>query len=173
MLKKRREFEIKNIDLQIENVKNREVKLMDQKISFYEENLKENKKQLLETRENIDKIRDKNPVLATLNLIQAKELTNLINQDTLSLLDIKNSKSILITNRVNELIEKKNLLSSMLLPYNYKNSQIVGSIITNDYPIKPKKKLIVVVAFVTGFILSIFIVFFLEFIKGIKEEDKQ
>jgi uncharacterized protein involved in exopolysaccharide biosynthesis len=54
-------------------------------------------------------------------------------------------------------------------PYNYKNTETVGNIMTNDYPIKPKKTLIVVVAFVTGIILSIFLVFFLEFIRNEKE----
>lgn len=34
----------------------------------------------------------------------------------------------------------------------------------------PKKKLIVIVTFVTGFILSIFLVFFMNFIKSFKEE---
>lgn len=36
----------------------------------------------------------------------------------------------------------------------------------------PKKNLIISVAFVTGLILSIFLVFFMEFIKGFKEEEK-
>lgn len=36
---------------------------------------------------------------------------------------------------------------------------------------KPKRALIVVVAFVTGFILSIFLIFFLAFIKGKKEDE--
>ena len=49
----------------------------------------------------------------------------------------------------------------------------IGDIKINNTPInKVKKKLIVIVAFVTGLILSIFLVFFLEFIKGFKEEDK-
>ena len=49
----------------------------------------------------------------------------------------------------------------------------IGDIKINNTPVnKVKKKLIVTVAFVTGLILSIFIVFFLEFIKGFKEEDK-
>jgi uncharacterized protein involved in exopolysaccharide biosynthesis len=43
--------------------------------------------------------------------------------------------------------------------FNYKNSEIVGQVITNDYPTKPKKKIIVAVAFIAGFILSIFLVF--------------
>ncbi len=49
----------------------------------------------------------------------------------------------------------------------------VSEIRVSNKPInKSKKKLIVVVTFVTGFILSIFLVFFIEFIKGIKKEDK-
>lgn len=36
---------------------------------------------------------------------------------------------------------------------------------TNDFPAKPKKSLIVAVAFVTGFILSIFLVFLINFIR--------
>ena len=44
--------------------------------------------------------------------------------------------------------------------------QIGGGVSILDTPInQPKKKLIVAVAFVTGFILSIFLVFFLKFIK--------
>lgn len=35
---------------------------------------------------------------------------------------------------------------------------------------KPKKALIVTVAFITGFILSIFLVFFIKFIQSIKKE---
>ncbi|NVJ54163.1 MAG: hypothetical protein HWD90_10725 [Campylobacteraceae bacterium] len=44
--------------------------------------------------------------------------------------------------------------------------------ISNEPINKPKKKLIVIVSFVTGLILSIFLVFFIEFIKGIKKEEE-
>jgi uncharacterized protein involved in exopolysaccharide biosynthesis len=54
--------------------------------------------------------------------------------------------------------------------FNYKNSEIVGQVITNDYPTKPKKKLIVAVAFIAGFILSIFLVFIINAFR--KEDDK-
>ena len=70
------------------------------------------------------------------------------------------------------LATKINELSLKISSNNIKQTQIVGKIIINDYPIKPKKKLIVVVAFITGFILSIFLVFFLEFI-GKSNEDEQ
>ena len=52
-----------------------------------------------------------------------------------------------------------------------KNSEVVGDVLVDDNPIKPKKSLIIVVAFVTGFILSIFLVFFMSFISNLKKED--
>ena len=55
------------------------------------------------------------------------------------------------------------------LKHNVQNSVVVGSYIIKNYPIKPKKKLIIVVSFITGLILAIFVVFFLNFIS--KEED--
>ena len=48
----------------------------------------------------------------------------------------------------------------------------IGNIQIDNNPInKPKKSLIVVVSFVTGFILSIFIVFFMQFINSIRKEE--
>jgi uncharacterized protein involved in exopolysaccharide biosynthesis len=53
-------------------------------------------------------------------------------------------------------------------------SSIVGKIEIMSKPIKPKKTLIVVVAFITGLMLSVFLAFFLEFIGGSrKEEDSE
>jgi len=39
--------------------------------------------------------------------------------------------------------------------------------------VKPKRALIIIVAFITSIILGIFLVFFIEFLKGSKEEDKK
>ncbi len=69
-------------------------------------------------------------------------------------------------NHLEELREAKSSSNSF-------QSKILDKIITNDFAIKPKKKLIVVVAFMTGFILSIFLVFFLGFLKSLKKEDKK
>ncbi|MGB5793143.1 GNVR domain-containing protein, partial [Poseidonibacter sp.] len=69
-----------------------------------------------------------------------------------------------------ELTTTLNQLSLSISSYNITPTKMLGKIMTNDYPVKPKKKLIVVVALVTGFILSIFIVFFMQFIAGFKEE---
>lgn len=51
-------------------------------------------------------------------------------------------------------------------------SKQIGTIVINNTPINtPKKKLIVTVSFVTGFILSIFIVFFIEFVNNLKKRE--
>ena len=56
----------------------------------------------------------------------------------------------------------------------YKNkimTKQIGDIKISEEAInKPKKALIVTVAFITGFILSIFLVFFIQFIQSIKKE---
>ena len=78
-----------------------------------------------------------------------------------------------INNKIKEVITyviKRHKIKSKF----YKNSIMtkeIGNININPKPInKLKKKLIVVVTFVTGFILSIFIVFFMQFISNMKEE---
>ena len=71
-----------------------------------------------------------------------------------------------------DLTSKIDNLNLEISSYNIKQTELLGDIITNEYPIKPKKKLIVTVAFVTGLILSMFLVFFIEFIKGIRKEEK-
>lgn len=50
--------------------------------------------------------------------------------------------------------------------------RVIESIYTDENAVKPKKKLIVVVAFITALILGIFGVFFWEFIKERKKEDE-
>ena len=57
-----------------------------------------------------------------------------------------------------------------ILPVNLVKTDIIGHSTFSKSPIKPKKKLIIAVAFVTGLILSVFLVFFLEFLKSFKEE---
>jgi uncharacterized protein involved in exopolysaccharide biosynthesis len=60
-------------------------------------------------------------------------------------------------------------LQNQISPTNINKTQIIGKILQYDHPIKPKKALIITVAFIIGFILSIFMVFFIEFIKSFKE----
>ncbi|QKF72400.1 hypothetical protein AFAEC_0178 [Aliarcobacter faecis] len=97
----------------------------------------------------------------------------------LMVIQLLNTQNLILSlqNIVGNLIkEKEDLLNIKLKDLEkkveeLKNSDIVGELITNDFPIKPKKSLIIVVAFITGFIFSIFLVFFLNFIQSFKEKN--
>ena len=169
-VKNRRELEIKNIETKIYNIKNKEVKLLTEKITIQQTNLDDYKLQLNTIGKNIKDIENSNPALTALKLMEKRDLSSFILELNLQLMDMRNKKDELQTTSINQLSEKKQLIASMMLPHNYKNSEIVGQVITNDYPTKPKKKLIVAIAFIAGFILSIFLVFIMSAFR--KEDDK-
>ena len=169
-VKNRRELEIKNIDTKIDNIKNKEVKLLSEKINIQQANLNDYKLQLDTISHNIKEIENTNPALTALKLMEKRDLSSFILKLNLQLMDMRNQKDELETTNINRLVEKKQLVESMMLPHNYKNSEVIGRVITNDYPIKPKKKLIVAVAFIAGFILSIFLVFIMNAFR--KEDSK-
>ena len=70
-----------------------------------------------------------------------------------------------------ELVSKINDLELQISPHNIQNTKLIGDIITNEYPVKPKKKLIVAVSFVTSFILSIFLAFLIDFIQSFRKKE--
>lgn len=164
-VKKQKEMELRNIDLQISDIKSRTVALIDKKLENNVKNLENLQEQLKFVDENLKKIDSLNPSLAALKLMEKKDITNSINTLTIQNFDLESKKDELLTTSLYTLQENKKIIELSLLPHNYKNTQIVGEIMTNDFPTKPKKSLIVVVAFVTGFILSIFLVFLINFIR--------
>ena len=164
-VKKQKEMELRNIDLQISDIKSKSVDLIDKKIENNIKNLKSLEEQLKQIDENLKKIDSLNPSLAALKLMEKRDITNSINTITIQNFELESKKDELLTTNLYTLEESKKIIELSLLPHNYKNTQIVGEIMTNDFPTKPKKKLIVAVAFVTGFIISIFLVFLFNFIK--------
>ena len=164
-VKKQKEMELRNIDLQISDIKSKSVALIDKKIENNIKNLKSLEEQLKQVDENLKKIDSLNPSLAALKLMEKRDITNSINTITIQNFELESKKDELLTTTLYKLEESKKIIELSLLPHNYKNTQIVGEIMTNDFPTKPKKKLIVAVAFVTGFIISIFLVFLFNFIK--------
>lgn len=170
-VKRRRELEIKNIEVKINDIKTKELALLNDNINLKKKDLKSSENELKDLSENLSKIKKTDTSFIALNLMQKRDLTRYISELESGIIDLQNQKNLLETTTINKLIEDKTLIASMLLPYNYKNTAIVGSIMTNDYPVKPKKKLIVAVAFVTGLLLSVFLAFFLEFVSGMKEEE--
>ena len=169
-VKKQKEMELRNIDLQISDIKSKSVDLIDKKIENNIKNLKSLEEQLKQIDENLKKIDTLNPSLAALKLMEKRDITNSINTITIQNFELESKKDELLTTTLYKLEESKKIIELSLLPHNYKNTQIVGEIMTNDFPTKPKKSLIVAVAFVTGFIISIFLVFFIQFIQGIRKE---
>ena len=169
-VKKQKEMELRNIDLQISDIKSKSVALIDKKIENNIKNLKSLEEQLKQIDENLKKIDTLNPSLAALKLMEKRDITNSINTITIQNFEFESKKDELLTTTLYKLEESKQIAESLLLSHNYKNTQIVGEIMTNDFPTKPKKSLIVAVAFVTGFIISIFLVFFIQFIQGIRKE---
>ena len=164
-VKKQKEMELRNIDLQISDIKSKSVDLINKKIENNIKNLKSLEEQLKQVDENLKKIDSLNPSLAALKLMEKRDITNSINTITIQNFELESKKDELLTTTLYKLEESKKIIELSLLPHNYKNTQIVGEIMTNDFPTKPKKKLIVAVAFVTGFIISIFLVFLFNFIK--------
>ena len=169
-VKKQKEMELRNIDLQISDIKSKSVDLIDKKIENNIKNLKSLEEQLKQVDENLKKIDTLNPSLAALKLMEKRDITNSINTITIQNFELESKKDELLTTNLYKLEESKKIIELSLLPHNYKNTQIIGEIMTNDFPTKPKKSLIVAVAFVTGFIISIFLVFFIQFIQGIRKE---
>ena len=169
-VRNRRELEINNINTKINNIKNKEVALLSNKIEIQTANLEDYKSQLKQTNIVIRDIEKTNPALTALKLMEKRDLSAFIVNLNLQLMDMRNRKDELETTAINDLIEQRTLLESMLMPHNYKNSEIIGKIITSDYPIKPKKKLIVTVAFIVGLMLSVFLVFIMNAFR--REEDK-
>ena len=172
-VKNRRELQINNINRKINNIKNNEIKLLEERVSLQNQTIEDLKSQLKIIDENLKKIEKINPTLAALKLMEKRDISNFILKISEDLMETKNKKDILNTTILSQLEEERNLIQSLLLPHNYKNTQIVGKILINDYAIKPKKTLIVIVSFITGLILAIFLVFLIDFIRGFKEtEDK-
>ena len=169
-IKEKNKIQISNIDNSVKNLQEQIVNI-DRKIELYEKNvinLEEQMKFVLESLKNINSL---DPSIVALKLMEKRDISNDIISNKSQLFDLMIKKESISNLEINKLIERKKILESLTLDYNIKNSDIVGKIQINDYPVKPKKTLVVVVSFVTGFILSIFIIFFMQFIQGLKKEE--
>lgn len=187
---------IPRIDREIELLKVVDLKSIENRLEFNNQKLKEyeaesiriSKQKMGDNSQNMlmamQLLNTQNLILNIQNTIEnlVKEKENLLN---LRLKDLEESKENIVKDtlrkaeveldinfvkRLESLNDSLSLEKLKLTNNSVKNSEIVGEIVSNDHPIKPKKSLIVVVAFVTGFILSIFLVFFLQFIQTMRKE---
>lgn len=70
-----------------------------------------------------------------------------------------------------DLISKIDDLNLQISTHNIQPTKQIGTYVQSDYPVEPKKGLVISVAFVTGFIFAIFLVFFIDFIKSLKKHE--
>lgn len=148
----------------VEDVKQRHYELLQSSLAQLKTkiaNLEEQKTELIQEKKDlmeyiakkneiIDKIIKENPSLAAIYTIE-------INNKASELSDIKN--------KIYGLNSQLSDLYFEISENNIKPTKIVDAIMTDDFPIKPKKKLMIMVAFVTGLILSIFLAFIISFIQ--------
>ena len=78
-----------------------------------------------------------------------------------------------IQSRISVLKAKEFNLKLSISPLRITQTHIIGDVEALNKPIKPKKKLIVIVSFITSLMLSVFLAFFLEFISGLKKSEDE
>lgn len=102
-------------------------------------------------------------------LVQIKDLEmkkQNVSNDTIKKLEDK--INIELKTKISQLEEKKNITKFKFSKENISNAKLVGNYVISDYPVKPKKMLIIIISFITAFVLSIFIAFFINFIRDNK-----
>ncbi len=137
--------QIKNLELEKDNILSQTLPNIQHKIEVLKNQIDNLQKKLL-----IDIPQEKQNIKNQIDNLQKKLL-----------IDIPQEKQN-IKNQIN--------LTKLQIKNTFFTKEI-GSPLMSDKPAKPKKKLIIIVAFITGFILSIFLVFFMEFIKSLKESE--
>lgn len=195
-----KEQAIVKIDKELKFLKIFKLQTIDSKISFHVKKLDEYTQSVNKLYNESKKNQD--TTVSTIISMQMVNYQNLILNSQNKIEDLKTEKELMLTQTIPALeVKKENIsneqirklkhkidvelpakkiklneqidqLNYSITEYNIKNNKVVGDFIVKDYPIKPKKKLIVVVAFVSGLILSIFIVFFLNFIRDENAQEK-
>lgn len=161
--------QIKDIELQIEVIENETIP----KLKYDLENIETIKIKDLENKKaNIATVDVKNLENEKTNIlnVEIKNLENKkLNVSNETIRKLEDKINIELQTRISQLNEKIDTQKFKKSEQNLTNSKLVGEYIVNDFPVKPKKSLTIAVAFVTGFILSIFIVFIINFFKEEKE----
>ena len=195
-------IDTKKIDEQIAFIKEHQIPGIDSKIKALREDMNKNIKEVHNLKSTIKKSRKIDPALASMAMMQMVTLQNEIYKASDTLINYNLQMDRLQQEAIPDLEKQKQRIKKELIPKKVaalkkletltipnimksindvnlslqapyiERTKLIGKIYTKDKPVKPKKALIIIVAFITGVILSIFLAFFLEFLKGMKEEDQ-
>ena len=158
---------LKKMEEQISLLSNTDLIAIENKLSF-------NKEKLVQYQENINEISKRRSPNDTQNMLSAIEILNYQNlilnlQNQIE--NLNTEKQAILNEKIPTLKRNYELEKLKLTNNTAKNSEIVGQMEIDENPVKPKKALIIIVAFITGLILSIFIVFIREFLQnGLSKE---
>lgn len=172
-VKEKNNLEIKNVNLMISNIENEKIININKKIQLHEQNIITLEEQMKFLNETLKNIKTFDSSFSALKLMEKRDVSNEITTNKSALYDLNEVKRTLLDIDINKLLERKKLLETLSLPHNMKNSEIVGKIQVDENPIKPKKALFIIVTFIGGIIISVFLVFFLQFINNIKIINKK
>jgi len=178
-------YKISDMNEKIKYMKQIKLPAIDKRIASIETDLKNDIKQKEKAIKNLSSLNN-NASLAALRLAQIQGLEYKISENRIKLINMKSEKEKIIISvlpslkRKREelqkidlasLQQKRNLIKLSMQTHNYRNTAVVGEIITQEKPVKPKKALILIVTFITGLMFSIFLAFFLEFLHGMRKKD--
>lgn len=160
--------DISNIEDEINFLKNEKMKMLIEKVESSKANLEKYNKEI----NSLYKLNTNDKISSMIVSVQMVNYQNLIEnaQNVLKASSLEIEQ--ILKDTIPKLQQRKEAVKFKTSEQNLTNTRLVGDYIVNEYPTKPKKALIIVVAFITGFILSIFIVFFMQFINNFRKENK-
>ncbi|MBB5022867.1 GNVR domain-containing protein [Desulfurispira natronophila] len=195
--------DLRQLDRRISDIEERKLASLSERLDFAKEidlprieqrmerfslEIEQFQQQLRSTRENLDAARTADPALNALTIMEIRNLEDKITDRRLRLIDEQRRRDELLKSTVPDIqrdiqrvlevelpeqFDRRELLAATIAPHNYSNTRMVGNIMSRETPVEPKKRLIVMVAFVAGFMGSIFLVFVLEFAKSFRNGKSQ
>jgi capsular polysaccharide biosynthesis protein len=152
---------IQNIETEYKEKTDAYISSQKELIELVKSDIRENSKILQQMREELKNYKDKIISLKSEDAALAGIYALQIGQKQTDLLNLQKY--------ISELKNKEQELKLSITPLMIRPTHMIGEVETLQSPVKPKKKLIIIVSFITGLILSIFLVFLLEFFAKGKE----
>ena len=159
--------DISNIEDEIKFLKNEKMKMLTDKVESSKANLEKYNQEINSLYKSNTNANDKiSSMIVSVQMVNYQNLIeNAQNVLKTSSLEIEQ----ILKDTIPKLQQKKEVIKFKTSEQNLTNTRLVGNYVTSEYPAKPKKVLIIVVAFVTGFVLSIFAVFFMQFVSSVRK----
>ena len=170
-----KKIQLANIDSQINFLKNNKIVEKQQQIEYLKSmQIPRLDKQITNLEQYTTLEKDKTNtqdklIEATLKDMQAER--DISTND--KLLSLQKELLNLQTEELNKLLDKKSHIEFILKPDNYQNTHVVSNVIISNKPVKPKRIIIVAIAFLSSLMLSTFGVLCYDAIKQRIDREKQ